>query len=78
MNQKKLNVCNLKFLGVFFIITACGSSQDYTYQYNDKGCETGKHEFDSKESYCSGLKSEEINHGCASSMREASYKSNCT
>ena len=78
MNQKKLNFRNLMLLGTFLIVSGCGSSEDYTYQYNENGCETGKHEFDSKESYCNGLKNEDINHGCASSIREKTYKSNCT
>ena len=51
--------------GLFIIITGalynCGSSksassEDYGYELEVNGCNTGKHSFKSKAAYCEGLK----------------------
>jgi hypothetical protein len=66
-----------------FGFTACGSADDatitnlkYDFTYND--CKTGAHSFSSVEEYCKGLQNDELNHGCAYSLREYAFKSRCT
>ena len=59
-------------------LSACGGkSENMSYEYTVNGCETGKHEFDSKEAYCAALKDDALNHGCASSLRQETFTNNC-
>ena len=52
-------------------------STDLAYNFDDNGCKTGAHSFDSKASYCQGLKDDVLNNGCAYSMRKVTYESEC-
>lgn len=52
-------------------------SSNYSYQYNENGCDTGKRAFSSKESYCDGLLDESANNYCARGMRQETYDRNC-
>ena len=57
----------------------CGSNSDNrSYELTVNGCETGKHEFSSKGDYCSALKDDSLNHGCATSLRQQMYQSECS
>jgi len=53
-----------------------GGSTTYTYELTENGCETGSHTFDSKTDYCEGLRSNNLNKGCAYSLRKYTYESN--
>jgi hypothetical protein len=72
MNHLLLIVLSLSSLA------ACGSteasdeskSEKYTYEFEFNGCKTGKHSFSSKSEYCEALLDDDLNHGCARSMRE--------
>jgi hypothetical protein len=66
------------------VIVGCGkeesskaSSVSYSYDFNQNGCPTGQHTFDSKSAYCAGLKNEDLNNGCAYSTRYQTYKAEC-
>ena len=69
-------------------LTACQSgstglditstSTAYTYKFEENGCKTDEHSFSSKADYCNGLKNEDLNHGCAYSIRQDAYNVNCT
>ncbi len=59
-------------------ITGCGKDeQEYKYQYSYNGCDTGEHKFDSVDGLCASLQSDSANRGCAESIREQSFKSQC-
>lgn len=67
-------------------LSACGlelshkdekKDESYSYDYEENGCKTGKHGFDSKSAYCSALQNEGLNNGCASSLRQKSYDADC-
>ena len=49
-------------------------SEAYSYQFSENGCDTGKHEFTSKDSLCSALADSALNNGCAYSLRESEYR----
>lgn len=76
----------LIFAGLTFTLTACGLSVDhkdekkdenYSYEFEENGCKTGKQEFSSKADYCSGLKNDGLNNGCAASLRQKAYETDC-
>lgn len=52
-------------------------STNYSYEYTENGCNTGKRSFNSKDSYCKGLMDDSANNYCARSMREETYNKNC-
>lgn len=54
------------------------SIQTFSYQFNLNGCDTERHEFNSKSDYCKGLQNHELNKGCALSMRQVRYKDECS
>jgi hypothetical protein len=55
------------------MITACGSeskdSETLRYQFEQNGCNTGSHEFKKLEDMCQALKDDQLNQGCALSLR---------
>ena len=69
----------------FYVIAAilalttvgCGSGDNKKYQFVLNGCDTGEHSFDSVAAYCTGLKSNTTNNGCAESMRKDAYERDC-
>lgn len=42
-----------------------------------ENCETGAHEFKSKEELCAGLQSEELNQNCAQKLRKSIFQTMC-
>jgi hypothetical protein len=46
------------------------------YELSENGCATGKHYFTSRKELCAGLKDEELNNGCAPSIREKMSQAN--
>jgi hypothetical protein len=64
-----------KFLFAFATValfSACGhkDDQEFKYQYTVNNCDTGEHKADSKAQYCSMLKDDGLNNGCAGDMRK--------
>ena len=47
------------------------------YDLTENNCQTCRHEFDSLDHYCQGLRDDSLNHGCAGSLREALYQKSC-
>ena len=82
---------NLKTLGfvplALYLFTACGvhvgpqkvekNDESYEYHFNENGCDTGEQKFDDKGDYCNALRNDSLNHYCAKSTRESSWKSHC-
>ncbi len=58
--------------------SGCGKNEKMSYDLTENGCATGKHEFDSKDAYCAGLKDEALNQGCASDLRQARVTADCS
>ena len=57
-------------------------SESVNYSYEENGCNTGEHKFDSKDAYCKGLQSASLNtdqYGrvCAYNLRKTSYERDC-
>lgn len=48
-------------------------SAKYTYNLELNGCSTGEQNFSSFDSYCSGLKNDSLNKGCARTMRREQF-----
>lgn len=64
-------------------LAACGgeggpgislNSESFSYDYTENGCKTGEQKFDSLEALCAGLKDDQLNHGCAPSIRAEKFK----
>jgi hypothetical protein len=72
------HVCTAITLGL--ILAACGSSENLSYEIDQYGCKTGKHEFDSLQAYCDGLKSSSLNggKGCAYEGRKQFFEAKCS
>jgi hypothetical protein len=75
-------ICILGFLGLVSGNTGCGHSADsnstsLTYELEENGCKTEKHEFSSQQDMCDGLRSESLNHRCAYGLRSATFKQSC-
>lgn len=51
-------------------------TQKLSYQINVNGCDTGKHTFSSEAEYCAGLRNDELNNFCATSVRRERYNAN--
>lgn len=63
-------------------ITGCGKdletkseSTEFSYDYDENGCKTGKQVLHSKEEYCQALKDYKRNSGCAFSSRKQAFQS---
>ena len=52
--------------------------ENYRYQYSSNGCNTGIHEFSDKSSWCTGLRDESRNSGCAAQIRQQVYRDRCS
>lgn len=49
----------------------------YSYEYIVNGCSTERHEFDSQDALCEGLRNDDLNRGCASVMRYRKFEAEC-
>ena len=70
-----------RLLVAFFVLvslSACGpiivdprsnSGDPYSYQFNEYGCDTGYHSFETQREMCDALNSYDLNGGCASNSR---------
>ncbi len=70
----------LIWLALVLLVCACGQenkTERYSYNINENGCATGKHEFNSHNDYCAALKSDEVNNFCAWSSRKGYYERDC-
>jgi hypothetical protein len=71
----RLFVCIVLVLG----ISACGSTESkdesYKYRFREGSCDTGQQSFSSKQAYCSALKNDSLNNGCAAATRAKTYES---
>ena len=80
---------NFYFSLVFlaFIFSGCMSTnktlksekkkESYSYDYTENGCNTGNHAFSELVQYCKALQDDNLNNGCASSMRQRAYTNEC-
>ena len=68
------------------ILTGCGFSTDHdstsstekwSYQFTENGCDTGPHEYSKKEDYCLALRDDSTNKGCAPRMRGEASRKDC-
>lgn len=69
-------------LALSFAVIGCNqelkkNEATLAYDFDENGCKTGAHSFDSKSAYCAGLKDDVLNNGCAYSTRKAEYEANC-
>jgi len=55
----------------------CNGGFEMTYQYSYNGCDTGEQKFCSIQAYCSGLKNESLNKGCAKQQRLEAFNAVC-
>lgn len=51
------------------LLAGCGHHEDLKYDFTENGCDTGEHKADSKDQYCSMLKDDSLNNGCAADLR---------
>lgn len=62
-----------------FGLSACGSSESkdesYKYRFSEGSCDTGEQSFSSKQAYCSALKNDSLNKGCAAATRAKTFES---
>lgn len=60
---------------LFVVLSVVGCSKaEFSYDFTENGCKTGKQEFDSKEAMCSALQSDSRNNSCALGMRENKFR----
>lgn len=69
------------------LATACGDDFDdeeyydenisLSYNFDENGCRTGKHAFDSRQAYCAALSNDGLNRGCANTLRYQTFRQNC-
>jgi len=68
---------------IFTTIQSCGdlnlnkNSYSYSYQFNSNGCDTGQHNFNSRQEMCNTLKDNSANSNCAYNERYAKFQSDC-
>jgi hypothetical protein len=69
----------LVFIISVFGLSACGSSESkdesYRYRFSEGSCDTGEQSFSSKQAYCSALKNDSLNKGCAAATRAKTFES---
>lgn len=75
--MKKLNIL---LIAISTLLVSCNvdvkeesKSAKYSYNYDINGCQTGEQNFASFDAYCAGLKNDQLNKGCARSMRREQY-----
>lgn len=83
---------NRSYTLILFALCACSSSgsnaskdgpqfgnnkTSLSYQFVENGCDTGKHIFSDKASYCDALTNDELNNHCAASLRAQDFARNC-
>ena len=57
-------------------VSAC-SKEEFSYDFTENGCATGKQTFDSKDAMCAGLRSDSRNNGCAVGSRRDKFERDC-
>jgi hypothetical protein len=59
------------------LLVGCGHKDELKYDFSENSCDTGEHKADSKDQYCTMLKDDGLNNGCAADLRaqEASSQS---
>lgn len=67
------------FAAAFFALaTGCNDNkEEYTYEFEEDGCNTGKHTFNSKDAYCRALADHALNNYCAPNLRRQTFEANC-
>ena len=67
-------------LSTVFLLAACSKkeeTQKISYDYTENSCPTGRHEFESQEALCDGLKNDSLNNNCARNLRYQEFKQKC-
>lgn len=61
------------------VVGGCNNqnSEEFTYEFEENGCNTGKHTFNSRDAYCKALADHDLNNGCAYSLRKQAFEANC-
>jgi len=78
----------IRFLGLsistFLFVQSCGDlanlsqkNENYSYQFNVNGCDTGYRSFASRESMCESLKDNTGNYNCAYNERYVKFQNDC-
>ena len=75
-----MNKSNILLVALSTLLLSCNvdvkeesKSAKYTYKFDVNKCPTGEQNFSSFESYCAGLKNEQLNNGCARTMRREQF-----
>ncbi|UXR65559.1 hypothetical protein EZJ49_04750 [Bdellovibrio bacteriovorus] len=55
-----------------------GTTSEFTYEYHQNGCTTGKQKLASKAAYCDALLNDALNNNCAREMRVETFNRMCT
>jgi hypothetical protein len=58
-------------------VQAQAKSQSLSYDLSENNCDTGNHSFSSAGDYCNGLQNDSLNNGCALSLRQAQFQTDC-
>ena len=73
----------LLLLASVFIVS-CGKisedrflSSNFSYDFHEPLCSTGKHNFENQKEYCSGLKDHSLNRNCAKDYRRDAFEKEC-
>ncbi|KYG63222.1 hypothetical protein AZI86_16095 [Bdellovibrio bacteriovorus] len=70
----------LTLLTVVFVGCSSDSenkNESLSYEFSYNGCNTGKHQFNSKAEMCQALQDNELNNGCAIGMRASHFDLHC-
>ncbi|MCO5143018.1 MAG: hypothetical protein M9962_08015 [Oligoflexia bacterium] len=61
-------------LGTFILVLfSCGKKEEFKYQFEENGCNTGEQNADSKDAMCANLKDNAKNNFCALNLRKQEY-----
>jgi hypothetical protein len=72
-----LSACSLEVAGHKVLGGGENKSQNFSYELEQNGCKTGRHEFSSQDDYCNGLKNDALNNYCAINLRYEEFKAKC-
>lgn len=73
-----LSIITLSACGVAATTNNQSQSESRSYELEENGCNTGKHQFSSLSEMCDALKNDSLNHYCAYSLRRSYFQqSNC-
>ncbi len=71
----KINSVLAAVVMAFALLGCEAEEENLSYEFSYNGCNTGKHEFDSKDAFCVGLKDYRANNnGCAYDLRKQAYE----